>query len=147
MPKSKSATYTGSSSPFQASVESLFCTAKGTLKTGTENGLTSQEIREVLRPQWARAFKDETTYEQRISSALIGLQRRLLVIRHKEPAIFGYYRPFASAPIWYVARYPRRPDEVMDIINVYNRRSARALHTVALIEAVRERLDRMKGEE
>ena len=137
-------TYTGTLSLFQANVESLFCTRRGTLRRGTENGMTSRTVREILADEWLDQFKDETTYEQRVSSALSGLQKRLLMIRHKEPAIFGYFR-HEGTPLWYIAKYPQRPDEVLDIINIYNRRSDRALHMIALIEAVRERIDRLKG--
>jgi hypothetical protein len=136
--------YTETFSPFQAAVESLFCTSRGTLRRGTEKGMTSRNVREILAKDWLRQFKDETTYEQRVSAALSGLQRRLLLIRHKSPAIFGYFR-HEGTPLWYVAKYPERPGEVLDIINIYNSRSDRALHTIALIEAVQEHIDKLKG--
>ena len=143
-------TYTGTTSTFQAAVESLFCTKKGILRRGTENGMTSKTVRDILRKSWRRVYKDETTYEQRISSGLILLQKRLLTIRHKEPVIFGYFRcqekeGDKKTPKWDVAKYPERPDEVMDIITTYNRRSRNALRMVGFIKAVRERIDRLKG--
>ena len=136
--------YTTTSSPFQTDVESLFCTKRGDLRKGAENGWTSRDIGRTLADKWMDNFKDETTYYMRISSALSGLQNRLLLIRTKFPAIFGYFRCHGT-PFWYVAKYPERPHEVMDIISVYDRRSNKALHTIALIESVKEYIDRSRG--